>query len=153
MGVRKLPEVSMYWEAGRNTGIFRNTMSCDRFLQLTFAFLVNNLEKPAEILDVFFKVRPLYNTIRRRCLELPMEENLCIDEPMVPFLGALSVKQYVKGEPHSWGVKIDLPYGKIRMAYDFLLHQCSTMKQWKVLTYGINLSGCPRLQFGPKSGP
>uniref|UniRef100_A0A672KBA3 PiggyBac transposable element-derived protein domain-containing protein n=1 Tax=Sinocyclocheilus grahami TaxID=75366 RepID=A0A672KBA3_SINGR len=94
MGVMKMPRVSMYWEAGMDIGIFRNTM-------------------PAENNDVFYKVCPLYDAMRRRCLELPLEENLCVDEQMVPFHGSLSVKQYVKGNG---------------MAYDFLLHQGATME-------------------------
>lgn len=129
MGVMKMPRVSMYWEAGMDIGIFRNTMCRDRFFQLrSHLHLVNNLEKPAENNDVFYKVRPLYDAMCRRCLELPLEENLCVDEQMVPFRGSLSVKQYVKGKPHPWGVKIYFLCGKSGMAYDFLLHQGATME-------------------------
>lgn len=88
MGVMKMPRVSMYWEAGMDIGIFQNTMPRDRFFQLrSHLHLVNNLEKPADNNDVFFKVRPLYDGIRNRCLELPLEENLCVDEQMVPLGG------------------------------------------------------------------
>ncbi|KAM4580374.1 piggyBac transposable element-derived protein 3-like [Odontesthes bonariensis] len=129
MGVMKMPRVSMYWEAGMEIGIFQNTMPRDRFFQLrSHLHLVNNLEKPADNKDVFFKVRPLYDAIRSRCLELPLEENLCVDEQMVPFRGTLSVKQYIKGKPHPWGVKIYFLCGKSGMAYDFLLHQGTTME-------------------------
>uniref|UniRef100_A0A3B1ICF6 PiggyBac transposable element-derived protein domain-containing protein n=1 Tax=Astyanax mexicanus TaxID=7994 RepID=A0A3B1ICF6_ASTMX len=129
MGVMKMPRVSMYWEAGMDIGIFQNTMPRDRFFQLrSHLHLVNNLEKPAENTDVFFKVRPLYDVIRSRCLELPLEENLCVDEQMVPFRGTLSVKQFIKGKPHPWGVKIYFMCGKSGMAYDFLLHQGTTME-------------------------
>ena len=80
MGVMKMPRVSMYWEAKMDIGIFKNTMPRDRFFQLqAHLHLVNNSEKPAEDNDVFFKVRPLYDAIRSRCLELPLEENLCVD--------------------------------------------------------------------------
>uniref|UniRef100_A0A8D0AN67 PiggyBac transposable element-derived protein domain-containing protein n=1 Tax=Sander lucioperca TaxID=283035 RepID=A0A8D0AN67_SANLU len=113
MGVMKMPRVSMYWEAGMDIGIFQNTMPRDRFFQLrSHLHLVNNLEKPADNNDVFFKVRPLYDAIRSRCLELPLEENLCVDEQMVPFHGTLSVKQFIKGKPHPWGVKIYFLCGK-----------------------------------------
>uniref|UniRef100_A0A3B4CEN1 PiggyBac transposable element-derived protein domain-containing protein n=1 Tax=Pygocentrus nattereri TaxID=42514 RepID=A0A3B4CEN1_PYGNA len=129
MGVMKMPRVSMYWEAGMDIGIFQNTMPRYRFFQLrSHLHLVNNLEKPAENNDVFFKVRPLYDAIRSRCLELPLEENLCIDEQMVPFRGTLSVKQFIKGKPHPWGVKIYFLCGKSGMAHDFLLHQGTTME-------------------------
>uniref|UniRef100_A0A3B4VA40 PiggyBac transposable element-derived protein domain-containing protein n=1 Tax=Seriola dumerili TaxID=41447 RepID=A0A3B4VA40_SERDU len=110
MGVMKMPRVSMYWEL--RSGLH----------------FVKNLEKPAENNDVFFKVRPLYDAIRSRCLELPLEENLCVDEQMVPFRRTLSVKQYIKGKPHPWGVKIYFLCGKSGMAYDFMLHQSTTME-------------------------
>lgn len=97
MGVLNMPRIAMYWEAGMDIGIFRNTMCRDRFFQLrSHLHLVNNLERPAENRDVFYKVRSLCDVIRRRYLELPLEENLCVDEQMVPFRGSLSVKQYVK---------------------------------------------------------
>lgn len=119
MGVMKMPRDSMYWDAGMDIGIFRNTMCRDRFFQLwSHLHLVNNLERSAENNDVFYKVRPLYDAMHRRCLE----ENLCVDEQMVPFRGSLSVKQYVKGKPHPCGVKIYFLCGKSGMAYDFLLH-------------------------------
>ncbi|KAM3625846.1 uncharacterized protein V6R79_018497 [Siganus canaliculatus] len=144
MGVMKMPRVSMYWEAGMDIGIFQNTMPRDRFFKLrSHLHLVNNLEKPAENNDVFFKVRPLYDAIRSRCLELPLEENLCVDEQMVPFRGDLSVKQYIKGKPHPWGVKIYFLCGKSGMAYDFMLHQGTTMElsqqQRKQLGLGAGL--------------
>lgn len=88
MGVMKMPRVSMYWETGMDIGIFQNTMPVtrDRFFQLwSHLHLVN-------------KVRPLYDA--NRWLELPLEENLCIDEQMVLFHRTLSVKQYIKGKPH-----------------------------------------------------
>ncbi|KAL7880514.1 hypothetical protein SRHO_G00027680 [Serrasalmus rhombeus] len=92
MGVMKMPRVSMYWEAGMDIGIFQNTMPRDRFFQLrSHLHLVNNLEKPAENNDVFFK-------------------------------------QFIKGKPHPWGVKIYFLCGKSGMAYDFLLHQGTTME-------------------------
>ncbi|KAL7390113.1 hypothetical protein ABVT39_015092 [Epinephelus coioides] len=129
MGVMKMPRVCMYWEAEMDIGIFQNTMSRDRFFQLQpHLHLVNNLEKPAENSDVFFKVCPLYSATYRRCLELPLEENLCVDKQMVPFHGSLSVKQYIKGKPHPWKVKISFLCGEKGMAYDFLLHQGAKME-------------------------
>ena len=128
MGVMKMPRVSMHWEAGMDIGIFRNTMSRDRFFQLwSHLHLVNNLEKPAENNDVFFKVRSLYDAIHRRCLELPLEEKLCVDDQLVPFRGSLSVRQYVKGKPHPWGVKVYFLCGKSGMAFDSC---CTKLLQW-----------------------
>uniref|UniRef100_A0A672KG02 PiggyBac transposable element-derived protein domain-containing protein n=1 Tax=Sinocyclocheilus grahami TaxID=75366 RepID=A0A672KG02_SINGR len=96
MGVMKMPRVSMYWELRSHL------------------HLVNNLERPAENNDVFYKVCPLYDAMRRRCLELPLEENLCVDEQMVPFHGSLSVKQYVKG------ATMELYFDNYFMTYNLL---------------------------------
>lgn len=102
-------------------------MSKDRFFQLrNNLHFVNNLEKPDNCKDVFFKVRPLYDSIRKRYLELPLPEILCVDEQMIPFTGSLSVKQYIKSKPNPWGVKCYLLCGKNGMAYDIILYQEST---------------------------
>ncbi|KAL2089767.1 hypothetical protein ACEWY4_014455 [Coilia grayii] len=55
-----------------------------------------------------------------------MEENLSIDEQIVPFREKLSVLQYVKGKPEPWGVKVYFLCGKSGLAYDFLIYQGAT---------------------------
>jgi len=40
------------------------------------------------------KVRPLIDRVMQRCQELEVEENVCIDEQIVPFKGQLNIKQY-----------------------------------------------------------
>lgn len=35
-----------------------------------------------------------------------LEENVCIDESMVPFFGRLSFRQYLKNKTHKYGIKI-----------------------------------------------
>lgn len=54
---------------------------------------------------------------------MQLEEDLCIDEQIVPFRGHLSIKQYIKGKPTPWGVKIFVLSGKSGTAYDFLIYQ------------------------------
>lgn len=127
MGALDLPRVRMYWSSSINIGLFRDTLSRDRFFQLrSNLHLVNNNERPSEDTDVFYKVRPLYDSIRKRCLELPLEEYLSIDEQIVPFRGKLSVLQYIKGKPEPWGVKVYFLCGKSGLAYDFLIYQGAT---------------------------
>ncbi|XP_047107926.1 piggyBac transposable element-derived protein 3-like [Schistocerca piceifrons] len=57
------------------------------------------------------------------CLELSVEEELAVDEAMIPYTGKLSVKQYVKGKPPPWGIKMYMLCGKRGQAYDFILYQ------------------------------
>ncbi|XP_037048670.1 piggyBac transposable element-derived protein 2-like, partial [Bradysia coprophila] len=79
--------------------------------------------------DKFVRVRPLMNAVRARCLELPVEECLSIDEQMIPMRGRVSkgVKQYVKNKPKiKWGIKNLVLCGKSGLAYDFVCYQGST---------------------------
>ncbi|KAL2096765.1 hypothetical protein ACEWY4_005972 [Coilia grayii] len=153
MGVLGLPRVRMYWSSRINIGLFQDTLSRDRFFQLrTNLHVVNNNERPSDSTDVFYKVRPLYDSIRKRCLELQMEENLSIDEQIVPFRGKLSVLQYVKGKPEPWGVKVYFLCGKSGLAYDFLIYQGATTElsdqSKKILGHGAAVVThlCQRIQ-------
>ncbi len=153
MGVLGFPRVRMYWSSTIKTGIFRDTMSRDRFFQLrSNLHVVNNYERPPGDTDVFFKVRPLYECIRKRCLQLQLEEELCVDEQIVPFRGKLSVLQYIKGKPTPWGVKIYFLCGKSGLAYDFLIYQGATTelseRSKKVLGHGASVVThlCQRIQ-------
>ena len=68
-------------------------------------------------------MRPIIEYVRTRCLELRQEENLCIDEQIIPFTGNLSIKQYIKGKPCPWGIKNFVLCGKSGLAYDFIVYQ------------------------------
>ncbi|OWR41364.1 putative transcription factor COE1 [Danaus plexippus plexippus] len=83
------------------------------------------MKKPTNCTDVFYKVRPIYNAIRSRCLEIPLEKELCVDEQIVPFTGKHSAKQYIKGKPCPWGMKLFFLCGKNGRAYDFIIYQNS----------------------------
>lgn len=127
MGTLKFPRVRLYWDTTTKFHLFVDNMSRDRFFELrSNLHLFNNLEKPSTCNDKFFKVRPIYEALRNRCLELPTEENLCVDEAMIPFTGKFSVKQYVKGKPTPWGIKMFMLCGKSGQVYDFVIYQGST---------------------------
>ena len=127
IGCLKFPKVRLFWDRALRINLFHETMTRDRFFQLrTNLHCINNLEIPENCNDKLYKVRPLYNAVRNRCLELDLEQNLCIDEQMVPFRGRISIKQYVKGKPTPWGVKIFVLCGRSGTAYDFLIYQGAT---------------------------
>nr|CAI5845623.1 unnamed protein product [Callosobruchus analis] len=46
------------------------------------------------------------------------DENVCIDETMVPFRGRLKFRQYIKGKRHKFGIKLF----KLCMSGGYLLH-------------------------------
>jgi len=65
-------------------------MSVNRIMKLR-----NNLhlatEKPA-LEDRLWKVRPIIDCVMQRCRELPVKENVYIDEQITPFKGQLDIK-------------------------------------------------------------
>lgn len=76
--------------------------------------------------DRLWKVRPLLTSFKQRCHNITLEERLCIDEQIIPFKGKLDIKQYVKGKPKPWGVKVYMLCGASGIIYDFLIYQGST---------------------------
>lgn len=123
MGCLKFPRRTLYWDNALGIRLFTSTMAKNRFFKLrSHLHLVNNLEIPDNTdNDRLFKVRPIYDSVRKRCLHLDMEKCLSIDEQMVPFKGKLNIKQYIKGKPCPWGVKIFVLCGKSGLCYDFLI--------------------------------
>ena len=83
--------------------------------------------------DRLKKIRPLINMLKCRFLQVPLEENLSVDEQMVPFKGRSTLKQYLPKKPHKWGYKIFVLSGNSGFAYDMEVY---TGKQDNVLLEG-----------------
>ncbi|XP_049843946.1 piggyBac transposable element-derived protein 3-like [Schistocerca gregaria] len=127
IGGLKFPRLRMYWDTSLKVNVFWENMSRDTFLEFrTNLKLVKNLEKPPEKEDKFYKVRPVYTAIRKCCSELPIEVNFFVDEGIIPFTGKFSAKQYVKGKPSPWGIKVSMLCVKSGIVHDFLLCQGAT---------------------------
>nr|XP_021187154.1 piggyBac transposable element-derived protein 3-like [Helicoverpa armigera] len=125
-GIFRYPCLKMYWETTISIPLFSENMARDRFFELrNNLHLVDNTTVPAGCNDAFYKVRPIFDAVRYRCLELPLEKELCVDEQIVPFTGKHIAKQYIKGKPCPWGLKIFFLCGKNGQAYDFILYQSS----------------------------
>ena len=56
--------------------------------------------------DKFSKIRPMITHLQEKFRVIPMIQNLCINEQLVPFKGKSSLKQYMPKKPHKWGYKI-----------------------------------------------
>lgn len=100
-----LPRVRMYGEPKFAVPLISENMTSNRFFKLK-----NNLnfviDKDLNTNDRFWKVRPLYEAIRKYCASLQLESTFSVDEQMVPFKGQLNVKQYIKNKPTKWGVQL-----------------------------------------------
>lgn len=128
MGNMRYPRVRCYWDTKLRIPLIADNMSLNRFFRLRqhVHFVDTEHRDPATANDRFWKVRPLYQKIRNRCLSLPLEGELCIDEQMIPFKGNLNVKQYVKNKPTPWGIKLYAFCGRSGLLYDFIIYQGAT---------------------------
>lgn len=127
MGSLKFPRVRMYWEQNFQIKVVSDNMTRDRFFAMITNFHVIDNEKVSKNnKDKFVKVRPLYNKLKKKCNSIKIERNICVDEQMIPFKGHLSIKQYMRGKPCPWGIKVFLLCGEIGIIYDLLLYQGST---------------------------
>lgn len=152
MGNLNYPRVRCYWENKLRIPMVADAMPRDRFFKLRkHLHFVNVQEKPPECRDRLWKVRPLYDILRRRMMNLTLEPALCVDEQMVPFKGKLNIKQFVKGKPCPWGIKIFALCGTSGIMYDFIIYQGSTTElnpdQQEVLGLGASvvLKLCERI--------
>nr|XP_037290970.1 piggyBac transposable element-derived protein 3-like isoform X2 [Rhipicephalus microplus] len=125
MGVLKYPRVRMYWQTATRIPAIADSMGVKRFFKIRGALHISdaNEERDPNSQDKFWKVRPLLEAVRSRCLQLvPLEQN-SIDEQMVPFTGRIAAKQFVKGKPNPEGVKVF-----VRCSFDGLAHDLSFTK-------------------------
>lgn len=76
----------MYWQNTARAALILETMAAKRFFKLR-----NNLhvavEEEESCKDRLWKVIPLLESIRTRCLELQVEQQTTVDEQMIPFKG------------------------------------------------------------------
>ena len=98
----------MYWEQTsdvRNEAV-TGAMSLNRFEEiLRYIHVADNTQLDPN--DKMAKIRPLFHHLNKRYVKFwPVEEDLDIDESMVPYYGHHSSKQYIRGKPIRFGFKI-----------------------------------------------
>lgn len=129
MGVLHLPRVRMYWELSLNIRIFIDSMPRDRFFFIrNHLHFVNKEEIPKDNKDKFFVIRPLLNSVLKRCRNLEREHIFAVDEQMVPFKGQHVYKMYLKDKPNPWGFKIFMLCGHSGICYDFFIYEGKNTK-------------------------
>ncbi len=107
-GYNELPGKRFYWdtECDMRNDLVYNSMRRNRFLEISrfLHFADNNRPNP---LDKIWKLRPLMDRVKNKCLELfEPEEHLCYDESMVKYFGRHGCKQFIRGKPIRFGYKI-----------------------------------------------
>lgn len=118
IGTMDLKQLTRYWGRSLNPR-FTSKMSYKRFGQLRQNLhFVDKTEKPLNNSDKFYLVRPLINAVRNRCLQMPVEEIVSVDEQIVPFKGRLSIKQYIKGNHFLYfSILYNIIYSKMFLKY------------------------------------
>lgn len=110
--------VCMYWETDTRYTSVSVVMPHNRFQSLLTSLLfVNNLTvSETEKKD---KLRPWLDSFREKCLHVVPEEHNSVDEMIIPFKGKFrSIKQNMRGKPHSWGFKVWVRTGTSGMLCD-----------------------------------
>ena len=113
MGILKLPRLELYWTRQHpllHTHL-RDVMPKERFLAILRALHLNDSSLQVPIgqpgYDPLFKVRKLLDVVLPRFEDqFNLNEEVSIDEAMIPFKGKLGFKQYMKDKPTKWGIKV-----------------------------------------------
>ena len=109
MGIIRLPNLKLYWS---NENLFKfpqfsNVMTSARYQELSrFVHAFNKLAVPADNRDMLILVRPVMEYLQVLCKQhyLPNQE-LSLDEGIMPYKGHLSIKIYSPQKPDKYGVK------------------------------------------------
>ncbi|KAG0416758.1 hypothetical protein HPB47_006164 [Ixodes persulcatus] len=123
MGTLKFSRIRMYWQPATQIPSVSEAMGVNRFFKLRSALHVTETSSPRAPTDKFWKVRPVLDAVRQRCLELAPSENNSIDEQMIPFTGRVAAKQFLRNKPNPEGVKVFVRCSSDGMANDFELYQ------------------------------
>ncbi|XP_042143406.1 piggyBac transposable element-derived protein 3 [Ixodes scapularis] len=125
MGVLKFPRVRMYWTTATRIPAIAEAMSAKRFFKIGAALHISDSNAPRDpnSQGKFWKVRPVIEAVRQRCLLLEPLEHNSVDEQMIAFTGRVAAKQFVKGKPNPEGVKVFVRCSSDGLAHDYELYQ------------------------------
>ena len=126
MGIIKLPQYRMYWSTGTRIPIVATAMSVNRFDKIKRFFHCNDndkvLPKGDPKYDKLQKVRPVIESVLKKCKTIPPEERHSVDEQIIPTKCRSGVKQYLPKKPHKWGIKVWARCGVSGIVYDFQVY-------------------------------
>ncbi|XP_064648765.1 piggyBac transposable element-derived protein 4-like [Lineus longissimus] len=100
-----------YWRQKDNdltiTPGFNRIFTRDRFLAIwSFLHCVNEDDPELDKTDKIYKTRPIFNIVLEKFQHYyKPEQDLSLDEGMIPTKNSLSIRQYIKDKPVRWGIK------------------------------------------------
>ena len=112
----------MHWNKrlGIIYDVVADFMSRDRFMQIKSNLHLVDNEANNSTDDKLSKVRPLIDHLHSKFQDIPMDQELCIEEQMVPFKGASGIKQYIPTKPNKWGYEFFVLADKTGLIHDFM---------------------------------
>lgn len=107
MGLVKMPSIPSYWKASLlYSNQVSKIMSRNRFEILLRMFHASNNETAPDG-DRLYKVQQLIDLLLPKFQSvLNPQEEMCVDETIIPFRGRLSFKQYCPNKRHRYGMKL-----------------------------------------------
>lgn len=122
MGIVNMPAYTDYWSESLRYDKIAKIMPLKRYqaIRRNIHFVNNdNMDN-----DRYFKIRPVLEHIRQKCLGIPHEKRNSVDEMMIPYKGtkAGSRRQYIQNKPKKWGYKMFVRSGISGIVYDFILY-------------------------------
>lgn len=120
IGTLGYPRLDMYWSKATAIPCFSQCMTRPRFHSIR-----NNLKFTTATTnsDKLYKIRPLVDAFTQKLYIIPKDENLCVDEMMIPFKGKTALRQYMPKKPIKWGIKVFCLCSSKGMIYDFEIYQ------------------------------
>ncbi|XP_070182492.1 piggyBac transposable element-derived protein 4-like [Littorina saxatilis] len=113
MGVVSKPTERSYWSTNSimETPFFNKVMPRDRFLALfTFWHLNDNEEAPlpgSPDYDKLYKIQPFFSHLQERFSSVYYpEENMAVDESVMPWRGRVAWRQFIVNKPCRYGMKL-----------------------------------------------
>ena len=110
MSLVKLRRTRQYWSPETEVSAITECMGSKRWETIKRFLHFNDNEKASKKgepgYDKIYKIRPFIEYLNKKFNQIPMSENLCIDEQMVPYTGKRGPRYYIKGKPNPWGFKV-----------------------------------------------
>lgn len=108
MSIVKLPQLRMYWSKETRIPSVADVMPVNRFEKIKQFFHcydnTKNLPSTDKDYDKLFKVRPVIESLKEKCTQIPQEEFHSVDEQIIPTKSHTSLRQYLPNKPNKWGI-------------------------------------------------
>lgn len=123
MSIIHLPSTRSFWNEIIGNNIIKNTISVNKFEEIRKNLHFNDNSKMSPVEhpehDRLHKIRPLITYLQEKFKNIPLEENLSIDEQICPTKARIFLKTYMPLKPHKWGYKIFVLCGVSGFSYNY----------------------------------